>query len=471
VVRLRRDVLATVYGILLIVLLIANWVGIRERYVVSSLPCTDVAGMAVGDVDVRSPGDELVFWKANDIYVVCNVTAGPKLETAYTQLPTDDNRLTGMAIADFMPERKGQEIMAVTENGTVLLLWRAAGFWNSTNVASLPWPSPVWTTRAVVGARLDASVPAAELAIAGEYFDWPTMNRTGRVLVVSPVTNVTWQVSLAYTSAKPLVTAAAGDLDPHHPGLELLTAAGATLRLLAVTNGSWSSRDFFTWVGIIPSITVGNINASRLGYEVAIVKDGKFFLFSYNGTAWDPDQIAWSGDAQISLQTLTACDVDPSNAGDEVLGLGVNVDSGDSVLLVLEYNGLLWTNRILLVLPKGYVAATQAGTFDFSRVGTEIVVAGRDVLSIYAIPNFVDRTVRATSAVLLPAVVLLPSTVVLFVLADHVGRVAVERRRKYGLLMAAKGFVQCPICKRFLPRANLGAHRRMHSRQQLVISR
>jgi len=472
VVRLRRDILATVYGVLLIVLLIANWVGIRERYVVGSFPCSDVNGVAVGDVDVRFPGDELVFWNASRIFVIYNVTGGAKRETLYAHSATPSNPLAGLAIADFDPERKGKEIIAVTANGTVLLLWRDAASWKSAHVADLPWPSPVWTTRAMVGARFDASSPAAELVIVGEYFDWPTLNRTGRALVVSRVNNVTWQVSVAYTAAQPLLCAAAGDLIQAHPGLELLTAGeGAAVKALAVTNGSWSATNVFTWSRVISSITIGNINASSPGYEVGLVLNGEGFLLSYNGSIWKPSQIRLSPPMPVILQTLIACDVDPFHPGDELLGLGASTVTGESVLVVLACNELPWTGRVLLVLPKDYVTVTQPATFDFSRAGMEIVIASKFLLSVYAIPSSQDRTVRAVAAVLLPAVILLPGTVILFVLADYVGGVAAERRRKYGFLMAAKGFVQCPVCKRFLPRVNLEAHRRLHRRQQLLLAR
>lgn len=472
VVRLRRDILATVYGVLLIVLLVANWVGIRERYVASSFPCSDVDGVAMGDLDVRSPGDELVFWTANDIHAIYNVTGGPRAETVYTRLATQSNPLVGLAIADFSPERKGEEIMAVTANGTVLLLWCDTGSWKSAHVADLLWPSPVWTTRAMVGARFDASSSAAELAIVGEHFDWPTLNRTGRVLVVNRINNVTWQVSVAYTAAQPLLCAAAGDLNRLHPGLELLTAGeGAAVKALAVTNGSWSATSFFNWSGVIPSVAIGNLIASIRGYEVGLVLNGEPYFVSYNGSAWQPQQIWQSSATQVMLQSLIACDVDPFNPGDELLALGVNMISGDSELVILAHNGLLWTSRVLLVLPEGYVTATQAASFDFSRAGIEVVVASRNLLSVYAIPSSADRTVRAAAAVLLPAIILLPGTVILFVLADYVGGVAAERRRKYGLIMAAKGFVQCPLCKRFLPRANLEAHRRLHRRRQLLLTR
>jgi len=472
VVRLRRDILATVYGVLLIVLLIVNWVGIRERYVVGSFPYSDVIGVATGDVNVRSPGDELVFWTTSHIYVIHNVTGEPRAETLYAHSATPSNPLAGLAIADFDPERKGEEIIAVTANGTVLLLWRDAISWKSVHVADLPWPSPVWTTHAMVGARFDASMPAAELVIVGEYFDWPTQNRTGRVLAVNRVNNVTWQVSVAFTAAQPLLCAAAGDLNRLHPGLELLTAGeGAAVKALAVTNGSWSATSVFTWTGVIPSVAIGNLNATSPGYEIGLVRDGEVFSLSSNDSIWKPLQIAHDGVVPVALQTLIACDVDPFHPGDELLGWGVSTVTGDSVLVVFACNKPSWTTRVLLVLPKDYVTATQSATFDFSRAGTEIVIVSKNLLSVYAIPSSQDRTVRAATAVLLPAVILLPGTLILFVLADYIGGVAAERRRKYGFLMAAKGFVQCPVCRRFLPRANLEAHRRLHRRRQLLLMR
>jgi hypothetical protein len=457
---------------LLVVLLIANWVGIRERYVVSSFPCSDFEGQAVGDVDVRCPGDELILWTTSAIFAVYNVTSRPGGEVVYTHLGALTNPLTGLVIANFNPERKGDEIMAVTANGTVLLFWRDPVAWNVTTVTALPWPSPVWTTRAVVGAQLDVSSPAAEMAIVGEHFDWPTLNRTGRILVVNRASNVTWQVSVAYTAAQPLLCAAAGDVDQLHPGLELLTAGdGAAVAILAVTNGSWSAASFYSWSGVVSSIAIGNLIAAIRGYEVGLVLNGQCFYLSYDDIRWTPRQIWQSNTTQTRLETLTACDVDPFNPGDELVGLGVSTITGESVLVILAHNGLLWTSRVLLVLPKGYVTAIEAASLDFNRVGSEILVGSENLISVYAIPDTADRTSRATNAVLLPAVILLPGTIVLFVLADYVGRVAAERRRTHALLMATKGFAQCPVCRRFVPRADLEAHRRAHRRHQLLLMR
>jgi hypothetical protein len=99
-------------------------------------------------------------------------------------------------------------------------------------------------------------------------------------------------------------------------------------------------------------------------------------------------------------------------------------------------------------------------------MGTEIFIVHSPQITVLSIPNGLDRIFRAGQTVLLPAILLLPATILLFAAADYLGRVAEARRRNRTLEMVSKGYVKCPICKRFIPKDKAEAHRRWHQTMQ-----
>jgi hypothetical protein len=164
------------------------------------------------------------------------------------------------------------------------------------------------------------------------------------------------------------------------------------------------------------------------------------------------------------MNSVFIADIDPFSPGEEILGLGTSGGTGESVLVVLKH-GLLWLPSLLWNLGS-HPASVAVSNFDFNRMGTEVVLAYTPQTVVLSVPSTTDRTFRAGQTVLLPALFLLPGTLILFALADYIGRVGEARRRRRTLEMVAKGYVKCPICKRFIPKDKAEAHRRYHRTAQ-----
>lgn len=461
-IRLRKDFLAGIYAVTLIVLFSVNWVGIHERYTVSSYPLQGVEDIVIGDVDATRFGDEVALMTSSGIFVVGDITYSPWMEVVYDHPDWELNPLIALAADNFEPTLKSLELMALTANGTLLLIGQNASDWNVEVIGALPWGDPVWITYAVASGQLNSTSEAAELVIVGEYFDLPTMNHMGRALIVQRLGNVTWQIETVYTTSKPLLCTAIGNIDSVSPGEELVMAGQeSNVLVLKMVNDTWQSEVLFSWGRTIPSITIGNFLTNKAGYEIGLVLGADIFTLYKSGSSWTPKQIWNNEETQANINTLIACNLDPWNPGDEFLVSGTNVVSQGAEFYVLIHTSETWNRRNLL---NFFSAPTtiDASNIDFNRDTDEVIFASETLVNILAIPNGGDRTVRAFTAVLLPALILLPSTIVLFVLADYISRVSAIRRRNYALQMAARGFARCPYCRRFVPKDKMKTHRRTH---------
>lgn len=461
-VRLRKDFLAGIYAITLIVLLSVNWVGIRERYTVTTYPLQGVQDIVVGDIDASHIGDEVALLTPSGIFVVGDITFTPWMEVVYDYPDWELNPLIAFAADNFEPSQKSLELMILTANGTLMVIGRNASEWNVEVIGALPWGDPVWTTYAVASGQLNASSEAAEFVIVGEYFDLITMNHLGQALIVQSLDNVTWQVETFYTTSKPLLCADIGNIDPVSPGEELVMAGQeSNVIVQKIVNDNWQSEILYNWGRTIPSITIGNFLTSKAGYEIGLALGADVFTLYKSGSTWTPKQIWDNEETQTNLNTLIACNLDPWNPGDELLISATNVGSQSAEFYMMIYSLGTWSRRNLLNLltaPTSIVASN----IDFYRDADEVIFASETFVNILAIPNEQDRTVRASAAVLLPALILLPITIVIFTLADYISRVSTIRRRNYALQMVARGFARCPYCKRFVPKDKMKAHRRSH---------
>ncbi|MFW9832328.1 MAG: hypothetical protein ACFFD8_11195, partial [Candidatus Thorarchaeota archaeon] len=183
------------------------------------------------------------------------------------------------------------------------------------------------------------------------------------------------------------------------------------------------------------------------------------------GEDWVPYQIWNSNRMQAGIDAIQIGDIDPYNPGHELIAAGYVFDNGRPILIVLKFKTLFWEAQILWNLiedPQQIVAYN----FDFEREGTEIIVVNDPLTTVLSIPNFMDRTFRAGQVVLLPAIILIPATVLVFALAEYIEKVTDRRRRRYTLEMVSKGFVKCPHCKRFIPKDKMKAHLRWHRTAQ-----
>ncbi|MFX0168637.1 MAG: hypothetical protein ACFE89_04675 [Candidatus Hodarchaeota archaeon] len=465
-VQLRKNYLYPIWLILIIALFFTNWVGLRERYVTSSIETTDVQGVGVGNVDVYKPGLEIVYLTPAGVYVVGGLSTSPWENTTYRNPVWDTDPLVSVSVGDFDSDHKGEEIAVLSYNGTLRLISRGIDTWENKIIGVLPWTPPELTIKAMISGQLIEASEAYEIVIIGEHYNWSSATHTSRVVIVEQFNNVTWSLTNIYTITNTLLCGAIGDVDPGFMGQELLVAGYHTgIIQLSYENGSWDTSLLFFWEDTIRSLEIGDAMADRPGYEIAFVKGNELWILSYSTSGWDPDTIWASSAMKAGISQTLVEDFDPYSPGHEVLGVGTVFENDRPILTIQSWNTIYWDTRILWNLiyqPEVVVTAN----FDFTREGSEVIVANHPLSVILAVPNISDRSVRAGQTVLLPALVLIPATVLTFGLADYISRVSERRRRNQVLEMVTKGFVKCPSCKRFVPKDKIEAHRRWHRTQQ-----
>lgn len=464
-VRFRKTQLYAVWLILIIALFFTNWVGLRDRYLTDTYSTNNVSQVALGDLDVLKPGLEMAYITPSSVFVMGGLTTIPWQNTTYRNTNWQTNPLITLCVGDFDVYHKGDEIAVLSQNGTLFMIYRGVTAWEITNIGILPDEPPVWSTNQMFAGQLITTSGASEIAIVGQYFNWSTTTTTGRIYVANRVDNVTWQISQIHVEPTPLLCGTAGDVETSHDGEELLAGGVDTgVFFLSYDNGTWTEERLIQWVGPIRSIAVGDFMIHPSGNEIALIRNQDIFVYYEQSGVWTPTTIWSARIMQTGMESVLIGDFDPFSPGQEVLGVGAVYESNQPVLVVLRY-ALTWLPTILwsLVEPPASVAATN---FDFNRMGTEVIVANSPQTSVLSVPNTIDRVLRAGQAVLLPALLLLPATILLFALADYVGRVGETRRRNRALEMVAQGYVKCPICRRFIPKDKAEAHRKWHRTQQ-----
>ncbi len=464
-VRFRKTQLYSVWFILIIALFTINWVGLRERYVTDTYSTNNVRQIAIGDLDVFKPGLEMAYITPSSLNVIGGLTSSSWQNTTFRNSNWETNPLIALTVGDFDINHKGDEIAVLTLNGTLLMIYRGATAWQSVYIGSLPDGSPAWTSNSMFSGQLITTSGANEIVILGQYYNWSTTTTTGRIFVANRLDNTTWQIVQIHVEPNPLLCGTAGDVDRFHDGEELIGGGVNTgVFILSYDNGSWIEERLTLWSDPIRSIAVGDFMIQPSGNEISAVKDQDIFAFYKESGEWRPSTI-WSARLMgTEIDSVFVGDFEPFSPGLEVMGLGSVYESYQPILVVLKYSSK-WFPVAQWNLAE-FPISVATTNFHFNRMGTEVILAHTPQTTVLSVPNIIDRTIRAGQAVLLPALLLLPATIILFALADYIGRVSETRRRNRTLEMIRKGFVKCPVCKRFIPKDKAEAHRKWHRIQQ-----
>jgi hypothetical protein len=465
VVRFQRTQLYAVWLVLIIILFFINWVGLKERYLTEIYSTNDVRQIAVGDLDVTRPGLEMVYMTPSTVFVIGGLTSIPWQNTTYRNPSWEINPLTALSVGDFDTAHKGDEIAVISQNATLFLIYLGQFGWETATIGVLPDAQLAWTTNNMVSGQLISISGADEIAIIGQYYNWSSTVLTGRIYVANRINSTTWQIDQIHFGSHPLLCGAISDIDRSHEGDELVTGGAYTgIFLLSFDEGNWIEEELGLWADPVRAITVGDFMVQKAGNEIALVKDQDIFIYYQELDEWRPTTIWSARIMQIEMDSVLVGDFDPFSPGHEILGVGSLSENSQPILVVLRY-ALTWVPSIFWYLLEPPVCVV-ASNFNLQRMGTEVAVANPSQTTVLSVPNIMDRTFRASQAVLLPALLLLPTTMILFALADYVGRVSEARRRRRTLEMVSRGYMKCPICKRFIPKDKAEAHRKWHRTEQ-----
>jgi hypothetical protein len=336
--------------------------------------------MAVGDIDPKSPGDELVVTGGGGIvdeYARDTFSVKPIFVALKTQI--------GVAVGDVQSAYPGNEVVSVGQDYKVHVVHRETnGAW----VAQTAWES-VGSINGVTIGEFNASHPGKEIAVAGDkalmaILTEDKIQPTGWSVVVMPVQYVPITNMMCYSA----------DVLSEYPGDEVMVGSFSGDVYFAhrwANNMTWNItsiwRDDYAILGVslgpslVPSLTGPILYIAGFG--------GRLTMLNYNGTNWTNTTI-FMEKKMNPLYTVVPYDIDPRYPGVELIVSGIA-----SNIHIVRYSGGNWTEETVID-PSGQDRLKQLydmelGEFDSSHPGPELMMGGhlQDVLMLdYIEPTF-----------------------------------------------------------------------------------
>lgn len=165
-----------------------------------------VTALAIGDIVLDRPGNELlaggISWNISVLY-----PESPMGEWKRVILGRP-GPVYQILQADVDPAHEGNELIISTSEKNLSMLRREAGGWKEV----IPYDSEEWGLLTMAQGEFDPSSPGREIAVSG----W-----TGNIVLLYPGDTLRWRVVEIYNDTFPVMRVAAGDLDPASPGDEI----------------------------------------------------------------------------------------------------------------------------------------------------------------------------------------------------------------------------------------------------------
>ena len=336
--------------------------------------------MAVGDVDPKSPGDELVVTGGGGIvdeYTRDTFQVKPIFVALKTQL--------GVAVGDVQSAYPGNEVVSVGQDYKVHVVHREA---SGARVAQTAWES-VGSVNGVTIGEFNASHTGKEIAVAGD-------KALMAILTEDKTQPNGWSVNVMPVQYVPITNMMcySADVLPEYPGDEVVVGSFSGDVYFAhrwANNMTWNItsiwRDDFAILGVslgpslVPSLTGSILYIAGFG--------GRLTMLNYNGTNWTNTTI-FTEKKMNPLYTVVPYDIDPRYPGVELVVSGIA-----SNVHIVRYSSGNWTEETVID-PSGQDRLKQLydmklGEFDSSHPGPELMMGGhlQDVLMLeYIEPSF-----------------------------------------------------------------------------------
>ena len=341
--------------------------------------------MAIGKVDPKLPGDQLVLTGGGGLVNEYDTTTF-QVRTLFAALRTQET----VAIGDVQSEYTGNEVVTAGQDGKVHVIHRESnGAWVGETAWAAPPPSEQIVLHSVRIGEFNASHQGKEIAVVGmdailviltEDLDQPN----GWSAMVMQVQKIKVDNTVCISAAI-------------LPGstLDQIIIGSASNNIFLVRwderNRTWNSteiwKDVFPNFGmvygtnLVPGMTGPTIYTSSLS--------GRVSMLHYNGTGWTNTTI-YQEPYERTLHRVTLADIDPRYPGPELIAGGIS-----SNLHIIHYSNGNWTDEDVKD-PSGLdrlknIWDIKAGEVDSSNQGPEIFVAGmgQELLEPqYIEPNF-----------------------------------------------------------------------------------
>ena len=286
-----------------------------------------VHGADIGDLDPNIPGNEAVITTFSfEAYLLWWDTNSSEWKTDL--IYNDSHNIRKVVIADILPERPGNEMVAISRSGNVTLAYGTVGNWTVERIhKSVP------LARVAVG-DIDGD-GQLEIYLCGDKIDVGGGVMEAEVYGLKRSGN-DWVKEVIYTEDDSLRGVWVGDVDPNVPGPELYSF-GWGRELVQHTGffgSGWSSKLLFTDTARGHEIRIGDVIPSRPGPEIVIVGYSATVNIVGLKELGEDNEISVSGSDTLTVASGGTGSVDLSIAGDGLMTITASEPSGLSVKVV-----------------------------------------------------------------------------------------------------------------------------------------
>ena len=325
-----------------------------------------VGGCTIGDLDKTRKGNEVVAVTTDGRVVLLHKTDNDKWDSQ--QLWQGKGQLLTPVIGNFYPQHDGNELvvvgMAVGKEGEgaghATMIWGAGDNWNDEVIFN---NTDSMLHGAAVG-DLDPNHDGAELVVMSFGFDVKMITWTG-----PEVTD--WNSALMWHGEGKVRKGLIDDFDPNHDGNELVVVdKSGNCTMITGTGTTWEAKTLWTDPGTpgLARVAVGNADPTYDGKELVVGGDSNNVgIIRRTGDTWNGDVIFTDSD---SIRGLGIGDVDPTIPGNEIVIFGYS-----RKVTLLWGSGDAWQSRVLFT-DTGRAHDLAVGEFDSDHSGLEIAFVG-----------------------------------------------------------------------------------------------
>jgi hypothetical protein len=273
----------------------ANW----ENEVIFNNP-EMLHGAAIGDIDPRNVGDELVV-----VGFEYRATLLKKVNHSWVSelMWEDNNNVRKAVIDDFDSDHDGDELVVVSKSGKCTMI-----YWNGTQwISKVLWTDPDGLARVAVG-DCDQDNEGKEIVVGSD---------SGKVYLIRDIGD-SWEHILLFDDEDKNRGVWIGDVDPNQPGNEII-AYGYSKNVTEIygSGNTWESVTIWTDSARGHEVRIGEFDSTHKGNEILVVgysNNATMVAYNYADFSITPlediQEISSGGQAafQLSIESIEGFD-------------------------------------------------------------------------------------------------------------------------------------------------------------------
>jgi len=319
--------------------------------------------LAVGEFDLDHTGLEFVIVGYSN-----NVTMVGVSPWYYNIMFTDTSKVSGCTIGDLDPTRPGNEVISASGNGRVIMIYKDGDVWNSIDL----WQGEGELITPVIGEFYSPN-PGNELVLVG-MAKGSEGEGAGQVTMIYG-SGDTWKAEIMYVNEDSMLHGlAVGDIDPNHPGNEVIVMSFGFDAKMLIWDGpkatDWNVTQMWHAEGKVRKGVIDDIDPNHPGNELVVVdKSGNCTMLTGSGDNWTATTL-WTDPGTPGLARVAVGDIDPTYPGKEIIVGGDSTNVG-----IIRRSGNSWEGKVIYS-DSDKIRGLGVGDVDQIHLGNELLVYG-----------------------------------------------------------------------------------------------